>query len=125
MLFEIDNYKKQICENAIHYECYDGYKNVGCLELYTDYNSENKRGVKKEIEIYIEVYKNYQRKGYATEIYKSFLDKKENLGFINRKFVAYVLNEKIASIKLHKKLGFKLIKKYKKYVKFEIKDLYV
>lgn len=52
----------------------------------------------------MEIYEAYQRKGYATIAYDRLLDiaKKNGYGIA----VAQVLAENIASIALHKKLGF-------------------
>lgn len=106
--------------NAIHYDCYRSSKLIGYFEVYSDYNYIHKNNEKKRNEIYIEVLEKYQHKGYAKDIYNSFMKKKIDLGFNINVFYAYVLNTNKESLALHKSLNFKIIKQLKKYTLFEV-----
>ena len=122
IIFERNN-SNIVMSNSIHFDCYKGSKLVGYFELYSDYSFLNDYKKPKRKEIYIEVLGKYLRKGYATDIYKSFIRKSIDLGFTNRVFYAYILNVNKASLALHESLGFKRLKQLKVYTLYEVKIL--
>lgn len=103
-----------------HFDCYKGSKCIGYFEIYSDYSYLNNKYERKKNEIYIEVLEKYRNKGYAKDIYTSFLKKSFDLGFKSKVFYAYILNVNKASLALHKSLGFKQLKQTKKYSVFEV-----
>ncbi|MDE6302692.1 MAG: GNAT family N-acetyltransferase [Clostridia bacterium] len=94
----IDTWNSKIYDNS-YFEMFaidNGIEIVGYGSLY--------QRAKTMISCGLEIYSEYQRKGYATIAYRQLLDIAEQKGYAVA--VAQVLVDNVASIALHKKLGF-------------------